>query len=59
MSRDKGGAMGGFWSKSTRNFTVFFGILRKWLSGNGRWRVFLKFGMEIVKKMSNFEVTMD
>jgi hypothetical protein len=41
-----------------QNLTVSAGILRKWLGGNG-WRcVFLKFGMEIVKKLSNFAATM-
>jgi hypothetical protein len=48
-----GGAM------STRNLTVSSGILRKWLSGNGPWCVFSKYWMEIVKKLSNFAVTVD
>jgi hypothetical protein len=45
-------------AKSTWNLTDSSVILHKWLSGNGRWGVFSKYWMEIVKKMSNSAVTM-
>jgi len=41
-----------------RNCTVSSGILRKWLSHNGRRCVFSKCEGEIVEKMGNFAVTM-